>query len=46
MGSDNENPLNGLDYDAVMVWIDNYCAAHPLSKIKDAVVELNRAHPR
>jgi hypothetical protein len=46
MGSGDADPLNDLDYNAVMVWLDNYCATHPLNKIADAIMALNHAHPK
>jgi hypothetical protein len=41
-----DNPLHGLDANAVADWIDNYCQAHPLEHIIDAADALARAHPR
>lgn len=45
MGSDDVDPMRGLDNYAVAGWIDNYCGAHPLEKIVDAARALYRAHP-
>lgn len=34
------DPLNGLDYGAVVSWVNNYCAGRPLDHIVDAAVAL------
>lgn len=39
------NPLRGVDADAVWAWIDNYCSARPLDRIKDAAVAFMFEHP-
>lgn len=40
------DPLAGVDADGVFGWVDNYCMAHPLSKIAEASVAFSLAHPR
>jgi hypothetical protein len=40
-----DNPLNGLDGDAVFAWIDNYCRAHPLDSIVKATEAFDAEHP-
>jgi hypothetical protein len=40
-----DNPLNGTDANGVVGWIDNYCAANPLSQIFDATKAFDHAHP-
>lgn len=32
--------LNGLDAEAVFGWLDNYCSAHPLERISNALLDL------
>jgi hypothetical protein len=44
--TDGIDPLNGLDANAVLAWLDNYCAAHPLDQIDDAVGAFVQRHPR
>ena len=44
-GVANNNPLLGLDADAVGIWIGNYCQAHPLQAIDKAAVALDEEHP-
>jgi hypothetical protein len=39
------NPLNGLDAEAVLAWMDNYCQKHPLVLIADAGEAFVREHP-
>jgi hypothetical protein len=39
------DPLKGLDGDAVLAWMDNYCRAHPLVMISNAVDAFVREHP-
>jgi hypothetical protein len=40
--------LSGLDYGAVVSWVNNYCEAHPLEQVADAAIalgiELARRH--
>jgi hypothetical protein len=43
--SENLNPLEGLDSDAVLYWIDNYCRSHPLEKLGTALKMFTREHP-
>jgi hypothetical protein len=40
------DPLRQMDADGVAAWIDNYCRAHPIKAIADAVAEFLGAHPR
>jgi hypothetical protein len=40
------DPLNRLDSDAVLHWIDNYCRAHPLDPITNALKAFVKEHPR
>jgi hypothetical protein len=39
------NPLNGMDADGVLAWIDNYCHAHPITQIVDAAEAFRFEHP-
>lgn len=41
-----EDPLNGVDSDAVWAWMDNYCRADPLDSIGKAAGAFDNAHPR
>jgi hypothetical protein len=38
------NPLQGLDANAVTVWVGDYCNAHPLDTILKASESLVKAH--
>jgi hypothetical protein len=40
------NPLHGVDAQAVLAWIDNYCRGHPLDLIMTAGEAFVTAHPR
>ena len=40
------DPLHGVDSQAVLAWIDNYCRDNPLSSIADAGAAFKYAHPR
>jgi hypothetical protein len=40
-----DNPLNDIDADGVLAWIDNYCRAHPLDRISKAAGAFTFAHP-
>jgi hypothetical protein len=40
------NPLEGLDSDAVLYWIDNYCRSHVLDKLTVALKAFAEDHPR
>jgi hypothetical protein len=40
-----DDPLRGLDSNAVAGWIDNYCQAHPLDDIATATIKFYGAHP-
>jgi hypothetical protein len=44
--SEDLNPLNGVDADAVAYWLDNYCRARPEDRFVEAVRAFARAHPR
>ena len=39
------DPLHGTDKEAVWAWIDNYCAAHPLTALADAAAVFMGEHP-
>jgi hypothetical protein len=45
-GGGKDNPLNGVDAEAVWAWIDNYCHANPLDHIAKAAEAFSYAHPR
>ena len=34
--------LEGIDADALYIWLDNYCRQNPLDKFPKAVIELAR----
>jgi hypothetical protein len=38
--SESGNVGNGIDGNGILVWIDNYCAAHPLDSIATATIAL------
>lgn len=40
-----DNPLDGVDAEAVWAWIDNYCLANPVNNIATAAAAFYRAHP-
>lgn len=42
-GNSETDILIGLDYDAMKVWISNYCRANPLKKINEAALALEGA---
>jgi hypothetical protein len=46
MFSEDLNPLEGLDSDGVLYWIDNYCRSHPLNKITATLRAFVNEHPR
>jgi hypothetical protein len=39
------NPLEGLDSDAVLYWMDNYCRLRPLDKFTPALKAFVDEHP-
>ena len=39
------DPMKGLDVNAVFVWMDNYCRAHPLVEIIGAANAFIHEHP-
>jgi len=41
-----KDPLNDMDMDGVLAWIDNYCQAHPIAAIGEAAAAFSDAHPR
>jgi hypothetical protein len=41
-----DNPLNGVDANAVWVWIDHYCKANPLDSVAKAGAAFDATHPR
>ena len=40
------NPLNGVDSEAVLYWLDNHCRAHPITRFADALDAFVIEHPR
>ena len=40
-----ENPLNGLDADAVWTWMDNHCRANPLDDLAASTAAFAAIHP-
>ena len=44
--SEAEDPLQGLDADAVWGWMDNYCASYPLASVNAAASEFVHIHPK
>jgi hypothetical protein len=46
IGSTDLDPLNGLDSDAVLNWLDNYCRANPLERFSHALLKFVGEHPR
>jgi hypothetical protein len=40
------NPLESLDSDAVLYWIDTYCRSHPLDKFAVALKAFVNEHPK
>jgi hypothetical protein len=40
-----QNPLDGLDAQAVWAWVDNYCKANPLRNIANAGEVFASEHP-
>jgi hypothetical protein len=44
--SDNLDPLQGVDADAVFYWLDNYCREHPIDPFSKALAAFVHAHPR
>ena len=45
MGTPQYDPLHGMDGDAVLAWIDNYCQTNALLDIVDAAEAFVTAHP-
>ena len=45
VGQKGDNPLDGLDAQAVFAWFDNYCQANPLLNIGRAAAAFYWAHP-
>jgi hypothetical protein len=41
-----DNPLNGVDANAVWAWMDNYCRANPLDDVAKAGAAFVAIHPR
>ena len=39
-----DDPLRGLDAQAIWAWIDNYCGAHPLEQVQEATAMLYFTH--
>jgi hypothetical protein len=44
-GGGRDNPLSGVDADAVWAWMDNYCHANPLDHIAEAGAAFDAIHP-
>jgi hypothetical protein len=44
--ANDDDPLVGVDAEAVLAWIDNYCRAKPLEKIEHATIQFYQTHPR
>jgi hypothetical protein len=44
-GSVDLDPLNNVDAQGVWAWVDNYCQAHALEKIREAAQAFVNAHP-
>jgi hypothetical protein len=44
--SNDLNPLQGVDSDAIFYWLDNYCQARPTDRFVDALKAFIRQHPR
>jgi hypothetical protein len=44
-GAASIDPLQGVDAQAVLAWVDNYCQVNPLDKISDAAKAFYKAHP-
>lgn len=40
------DPLQGLDANAVVAWLDQYCQAHPRSSLEKAAVMFVMEHPQ
>lgn len=45
VNQDGDDPLIGVDAEAVWAWIDNYCHANPLASIARAAAQFYMAHP-
>lgn len=45
VGDKGDDPLRGLDAQAVLAWMDNYCQAHPLERIAKATSTFALDHP-
>ena len=41
-----DDPLNGLDVEAVFGWLDNYCQTHPIDPLAVAAAQLAIEHPK
>jgi hypothetical protein len=42
----HKNPLNGMDADGVLYWLDNHCRADPTINFIEAVKAFADEHPR
>jgi hypothetical protein len=40
------DPMKGLDANAVWGWMDNWCRDHPLSDLADSAAAFNNRHPQ
>jgi hypothetical protein len=45
MGQGRADPLDGMDYDGVIAWVNNYCQGHPIENIAQAAAAFYYAHP-
>jgi len=45
-GSGKYDPLNGVDAEGVLAWLDNYCRANPLKSVATAAAAFSSAHPK
>ena len=45
MGTPQYDPLQGVDGDAALAWIDNYCQTNALLDIVDAAKAFVTPHP-
>jgi hypothetical protein len=41
----DDDPLDGVDGEGVLAWIDNYCRANPIKALDDATTAFYFAHP-
>jgi hypothetical protein len=46
VGPQGADPLDGVDIDGVLAWVDNYCHGHPIENVAAAAAAFYYAHPR